>query len=115
MVQEAESFASADKDRKAVIEAKNDADSILYSSEKTLSEYKDKVGAEDAAAIQTAIDELKAAVEAEDVESIKEKTNALQGATMKIGESIYKDAGGDSQGETVDADFKKEEEKKEKQ
>jgi len=108
MVQEAESFATADKDRKAVIEAKNDADSILYSSEKTLNEYKDKVAAEDAAAIQTAIDELKAAMENEDVESIKEKTNALQGATMKIGESIYKDAGGEQQGETVDGDFKKE-------
>merc|ERR1711959_593662 len=99
MVQEAESFASADKERKAVIEARNDADSILYSSEKTLSEYKDKVAAEDAAAIETAIKELREAVEAEDLEQIKEKTNAVQGATMKIGESIYKDAG-DQQGET---------------
>merc|ERR1712216_221115 len=110
MVQEAESFASADKERKAVIEARNDADSILYSSEKTLSEYKDKVAAEDAAAIQTAIDELKAAVEGEDAEAIKEKTNALQGATMKIGESIYKDAGA-GEGETVDGEHTKEEEK----
>merc|ERR1712005_8368 len=58
MVDEAESFAAADKERKAMIEAKNDADSILYSSEKTLNEYKDKLGAEDAAAVQTAIDEL---------------------------------------------------------
>jgi len=114
MVQEAESFASADKERKAVIEARNDADSILYSSEKTLSEYKDKVAAEDAAAIQTAIDELKAAVEGEDAEAIKEKTNALQGATMKIGESIYKDAGA-GEGETVDGEHTKEEEKKDKQ
>jgi len=111
MVQEAEGFAAADKVRKAVIEAKNDADSVLYSSEKTLNEYKDKVAAEDAAAIQTAIDELKAAVEGEDPEAIKEKTNALQGATMKIGESVYKDAGGDQQGETVDGEHK--EEKKE--
>merc|ERR1712093_863852 len=52
MVQEAESFASADKERKAVIEARNDADSILYSSEKTLNEYKDKLSSEDAAAVQ---------------------------------------------------------------
>merc|ERR1711998_421146 len=111
MVQEAEGFAAADKERKAVIEAKNDADSVLYSSEKTLTEYKDKVAAEDSAAIQTAIDELKAAIEAEDVESIKEKTNALQGATMKIGESIYKEAGA-QEGETVDGDFKKEDAKK---
>jgi len=115
MVDEAESFAEADKKKKEVIEAKNDADSILYSSEKTLNEYKEKIPAEDAASIETAIKELREAMEAEDLEGIKEKTNDLQGATMKIGESIYKDAGGDSQGETVDADFKKEEEKKEKQ
>merc|ERR1711975_67318 len=66
MVDEAESFAAADKQKKLVIEAKNDADSILYSSEKTLLEYKDKIGAEDATAIQTAIDELRAAVEKEE-------------------------------------------------
>jgi len=111
MVDEAESFAAADKEKKLIIEAKNDADSILYSSEKTLNEYKDKIAAEDKEAIETAIKELREAVEAEDLEQIKEKTNAVQGATMKIGESIYKDAG-DQQGETVDADFKKEEEKK---
>merc|ERR1712159_543647 len=113
MVADAEQFASADKDRKAMIEAKNDADSVLYSSEKTLTEYKDKLPAEDSQAIQTAIDELKAAIEQEDVDQVKEKTNALQGATMKIGESIYKASGegeGAPEGETVDG--KKEEEKK---
>merc|ERR1711959_803657 len=113
MVADAEKFASADKDRKAMIEAKNDADSVLYSSEKTLTEYKDKLPAEDSQAIQTAIDELKAAIEQEDVDQVKEKTNALQGATMKIGESIYKASGegeGAPEGETVDG--KKEEEKK---
>lgn len=109
MVDEAESYAAADKEKKLIIEAKNDADSILYSSEKTLNEYKDKIGKEDAEAIETAIKELREAVEAEDLEQIKEKTNAVQGATMKIGEAIYKD--GDNQGETVDADFKKEEKK----
>merc|ERR1712127_340950 len=106
MVDEAESYAAADKEKKLIIEAKNDADSILYSSEKTLNEYKDKIGKEDAEAVETAIKELREAVEAEDLEQIKEKTNAVQGATMKIGEAIYKD--GDNQGETVDADFKKE-------
>lgn len=114
MVQEAESFASADKEKKAVIEARNDADSVLYSSEKTLAEYKDKLSSEDSGAIQTAIDELKKAVEEENVEQIKEKTNALQGATMKIGESIYKDAGAQEGGETVDGDYKKEDATKEK-
>jgi len=112
MVDEAENFAEADKKKKEVIEAKNDADSILYSSEKTLNEYREKINPEDATGIETAIKELREAIEQEDVELIKEKTNGLQGATMKIGESIYKDAGGDNQGETVDAEFKKEKEDK---
>merc|ERR1712097_23906 len=68
MVGEAESFAAADKQKKLVIEARNDADSVLYSSEKTLNEYKEKIGSEDAEAIQTAIKELREAVEAEDLE-----------------------------------------------
>merc|ERR1712166_125116 len=108
MVQEGEQFAAADKERKALIEAKNDADSCLYSSEKSLSEHKDKLSTEDAAAIQTALDELKEAVAGEDVEAVKEKTNALQGATMKIGESVYGAAGGTPEGETVDGEHTKE-------
>merc|ERR1712046_213651 len=115
MVDEAESFAEADKKKKEVIEAKNDADSILYSSEKTLQEYKDKITPEDVGAIETAIKELREAMEQEDLDMIKEKTNGLQGATMKIGESIYKDAGGSEGGQTVDAETEKEKEKKEKQ
>jgi len=111
MVDEAESFAAADKEKKLVIEAKNDADSVLYSSEKTLNEYKEKIGSEDAEAIQTAIKELREAVEAEDLENIKEKTNALQGATMKIGEAIYKDSGAKEGGETVDGEAQKDEKK----
>merc|ERR1712022_55399 len=113
MVDEAESFAASDKEKKEVIEAKNNADSILYSSEKTLNEYKDKVSSEDSEAIETAIKELREAMEKDALEGIKEKTNALQGATMKIGEAIYKDAGAQS-GETVDGEHTKEskEEKK---
>merc|ERR1711871_726307 len=107
MVQEAENMAEADKAKKAMIEVRNDADSVLYQSEKTLGEYKDKLSAEDAGAIQTAIDDLKQSLESEDPELVKEKTSALQGATMKIGESIYKDAGG-AEGETVDGEAEKE-------
>jgi len=107
MVQEAESMADADKAKKVMIEVRNDADSVLYQSEKTLGEYKDKLSTEDAGAIQTAIDELKQSLESEDPELVKEKTSALQGATMKIGESIYKDAGS-AEGETVDGDAEKE-------
>merc|ERR1711967_145342 len=70
MVDEAESFAAADKEKKEVIEAKNNADSILYSSEKTLNEYKDKVSSEDSEAIETAIKELREAMEKDALEEI---------------------------------------------
>jgi len=113
MVEEAESYAAADKQKKLLIEARNDADSVLYSSEKTLNEYKEKIAAEDAAGIETALKELREAMEQDDVEAIKEKTNAVQGATMKIGEAMYKD-GGDNQGETVDATHEKKDEKEKK-
>jgi len=109
MVQEAESFASADKERKALIEEKNNADSQMYTAEKTLSEYKDKLSAEDAAAIQTAIDELKEAAEKDDLEGMKEKASALSEATMKVGESIYKNA--DESG-TADSDSNKQDSEK---
>merc|ERR1712178_64735 len=111
MVEEAESFAAADKQKKLLIEARNDADSVLYSSEKTLNEYKEKIAAEDAAGIETALKELREAMEQDDVEAIKEKTNALQGATMKIGEAIYKDSGAKEGGETVDGEAQKDEKK----
>lgn len=110
MVDEAESFAASDKEKKEVIEAKNNADSILYSSEKTLNEYKDKVSSEDSEAIETAIKELREAMEKDALEEIKEKTNALQGATMKIGEAIYKDTPA-PESDTVDGDAEKKEKK----
>jgi len=110
MVDEAESFAAADKEKKEVIEAKNNADSILYSSEKTLNEYKDKVSSEDSEAIETAIKELREAMEKDALEEIKDKTNALQGATMKIGEAIYKDTPA-PEGETADGEAEKKEKK----
>jgi len=59
--------------RRSSIEAKNDADSILYSSEKTLDEYKDKIAAEDKEAIETAIKELREAVEAEDLGKLRRR------------------------------------------
>ena len=94
MVQEAEANKAADEERKAAIEAKNDGDALVYSTEKSLSEHGDKLEADDKAAVEQQIADLKAALESDNVEEIKAKTEALQQAAMKIGEAMYKDAGG---------------------
>ncbi|MFN3260120.1 MAG: molecular chaperone DnaK [Pikeienuella sp.] len=90
MVKEAEENAEADKQRRAAVEAKNHAESLVHSTEKSLAEHGDKVGPEVKAAIQSAIDELKEAAKGDDVEAIKAKTQALTETAMKLGEAIYK-------------------------
>jgi chaperone protein DnaK len=115
MVNDAESFAADDKKKKEMIEAKNEADSSVYSSEKSYREHKDKLSAEDCTAIEDALKAVKEAMEGDDAEALKEKTNELSAATMKIGQAVYGSGeGGDAQqGETVDGkgDEKKKEEK----
>jgi len=114
MVNEAEAFAADDKSKKEMTEAKNEADSSVYSSEKSFNEHKDKLSDEDKTEIETALKEVREAMTGDDVEVLKEKTSKLSAATMKIGQAVYGKAGeGDSS--TVDADFeekKKAEEKK---
>jgi len=116
MVKEAELNADADKRKREAVEAKNQGESLIHSTEKSLSEYADKVSAEDKAAIETAIGELKAVIEGDDAELIKEKTDALGQASMKLGEAMYKASqaeaeakanGSDEDGDddVVDADF----------
>lgn len=90
MVKDAEANAEADKTRKELVEAKNQAEALVHSSEKNLEEHKDKVSDEDKSAIEAAVAELKTALEGEDVEVIKAKTEALAQASMKLGEQIYK-------------------------
>lgn len=92
MVNNAESFAAADKDRREMIEAKNDADSLLYSTEKSFSEHKDKLNADQVASVESSIAELRSEVERDGASAsdIKEKTEALQKAAMTIGEAMYK-------------------------
>lgn len=92
MVRNAESFASADKERREMIEAKNDADSLLYSTEKSFNEHKDKLNADQVASVEAAIADLRSEVESDgaSASSIKEKTEALQKAAMTIGEAMYK-------------------------
>ncbi|MDZ5761034.1 molecular chaperone DnaK [Lyticum sinuosum] len=89
MVKDAEENAAADDARRALIEAKNTADSNIYSAEKNLNEYGDKISSEDKESIKYSIEQLKKSIEGEDLEDIKNKTDQLQKATMKIGEAMY--------------------------
>ncbi len=89
MVKEAESNAAADKTRKDLVEAVNAADSLVHSTEKAMAEHGDKVGADEKAAIETALAELKAAKDGTDAEDIRTKTNTLVQASMKLGEAMY--------------------------
>ncbi len=117
MVKEAELNADADKKKREAVEAKNQAESLLHSTEKSLKEYGDKVGVAEKTAIETAITDLRAVIDGDDAEVIKEKSGALAEASMKLGEAMYKASqaeaeakanGSDDDGEdddVVDADF----------
>jgi molecular chaperone DnaK len=90
MVKEAEQFAEEDKKRRAAAEARNQAESLIHSTERQLQEHGDKVSPEVKTEIETAIAELKTAVESDDPEQMTEKTNTLAQAAMKLGEAMYK-------------------------
>ena len=122
MVQDAEANASADKERREKVEARNNAEGLIHATEKSISENEEIIDADDKAAAEAAIADLKTALEGEDNDAINEKAQALSQAAMKIGEAVYKaqqaesdaaaaaDAAGDSAGEggddnVVDADF----------
>jgi molecular chaperone DnaK len=90
MVKEAEQFAEEDKARRAAAEAKNNAESLIHTTEKQLQEHGDKVDAAVKSEIETALAEAKTAVESNDPEQMTQKTNALAQAAMKLGEAMYK-------------------------
>ncbi len=102
MVKEAEANSAADKQRKELVEAKNQADAAVHSTEKALAEHGDKVSEADRSEIQTALDALKGALEGEDAADIQAKTNTLVQASMKLGEAMYK-AQAEAAGATSDA------------
>ncbi|MFN0193482.1 MAG: molecular chaperone DnaK [Aestuariivirga sp.] len=129
MVKEAEANAAEDKKRKDLVEAKNHAESLIHATNKSVTELGDKISAADKSAVEAAIADVKSALEGEDTEAIKEKTNALAQASMKLGEALYKSQQGASPGgdgadmgtggkaaddEILDADFEevKEDDKK---
>lgn len=91
-VKQAEKFAEEDKKTKERIEAKNEADTVLYSTEKALKEHGDKIGQEERLKIDQALSELKEAVKTDDTERIKKAKDDALAASQKLGEIIYKEA-----------------------
>ncbi len=117
MVKDAELNAAADKLKRDLVEARNQADALIYSTEKTLTELGEKAPAGDKAEIEKAIEDLKSALGSEDPEAIKAKTQTLSQVSMKLGEEMYKQAqaegaapgaghpGAEADDKVVDADF----------
>jgi molecular chaperone DnaK len=89
MVREAEQFADEDKKRRGAAEAKNNAESLIHSTEKQLAEHGDKVSTEVKEEIEKALAEAKTAVEGGDADDMQQKTAALTQAAMKLGQAMY--------------------------
>ncbi len=94
-VKEAEKFAQEDKDRKAEVEARNNADSLVYQTEKTLKDLGDKVSADDKKKIEEEVAATKEALKTTDIEQIKSATEKLQSVSFETFGKIYQQAGGD--------------------
>ncbi len=116
MVKDAEVNAAEDKARREVVDAKNQGEAMIHSTEKSLVEYGDKVSAPEKEAIEAAITALKSALEAGELEAIKTRTTELVQASMKLGEAMYKaqqaageaapEAEHEHKDDVIDADFK---------
>jgi len=104
MVKEAESHAAEDKKKRALAEAKNNADALIHSTEKAMGEHGSKIDADGRSAIENAIADLKEAIKSDDPDVIKPKTDALAQASMKLGEAMYKaqQAAGEAAGGAAD-------------
>ncbi|TVQ39359.1 MAG: molecular chaperone DnaK [Spirochaetaceae bacterium] len=104
MVKEADLHAEEDKRIRQLAEARNEADSLIYSTEKSLTDYGDKLEESDKSTITAGIEELKKALESDNLEEIKARSEALKQASYKLAEEVYKHAnpqqGGDGAGET---------------
>jgi molecular chaperone DnaK len=113
MVKDAELHATEDKARRETVEAKNQGESLAHATEKSLTEFGDKVDAATKSSIETALSDLKEALKGDDAEDIKAKTTALAQSSMKLGEAMYAaksddNAGGDANAkkdDVVDAEF----------
>ncbi len=127
MVKDAEANKEADKKKRDSVDARNQADSLVFSTEKSLKEHGDKISVEEKKAIENGITDLKKSLEGTDSEDIKKKTQSLIQASMKLGEAVYKsqqkpetkekkskDAKSEDKENVVDADFEDVKDDKEK-
>ncbi len=122
MVKEAEANAEADAKRKEEADLKNDADQLVFMTEKTLKDLEDKVSEEEKQEAETAKEELKAALEANNFEDIKTKRDTLQEVVQKLSMKLYEQAAADQQAAdgnpsddgVVDADFEEVDDNKDK-
>jgi molecular chaperone DnaK len=105
MVREAEAHAAEDKRERERVDARNEADSLIYSTEKSLAEYGDKVGPSERQPIEAAVAALKKTLEGGDVEAIKRDTEALKQVSYKLAEEIYRKAGAQAQQQGGSAGF----------
>ena len=112
MVKEAESNKEADKKKRDAVDARNQADTLLHSTEKNLKEHGAKVSEADKKAIETSAANLRNALKGTDVEEIKKKTQDLVQSSMKLGEAIYKSQQSAKPDSTAKGNDKKEEGKK---
>ncbi len=110
MVKEAEANADEDKKRRALVEAKNQAESLIHTTEKSVAEYGDKAEESEKEAISKAVIALREAVSSDDSEAITAKTQELMALSMKLGEAMYKasaEASEAAEAEAAKADAKK--------
>jgi molecular chaperone DnaK len=130
MVREAEAHAEEDRRRRALVEARNQAEALVHTTERSLAEHGDKLDAADRSAIERAMSDLKQAIGGDDVAGIEAKTQALAQASSKLGEAVYRSTqsqgasagaeGGPSPGaagndKVVDAEFEEVDEQRRRQ
>ncbi|MEB3012419.1 molecular chaperone DnaK [Parvimonas sp. D2] len=110
-VREAEQFAQEDKKKKEVVETKNNAESLIYQTEKTLKDLEGKISEDEKSEVNAKLEDLKSAITTDNVEDIKAKNDALTQEFYKISEKLYQNANPQGQGaepkkdDVVDADY----------
>jgi molecular chaperone DnaK len=125
MVKDAESHAAEDKKRRELVEAKNQGESLIHATEKSVKEYGEKVPQADKQAIETAIDALRQGLAGEDLEVIKARTTDLMQVSMKLGQAMYEASQGGEEApeagaeqpkkdDVIDADFEEVDENEKK-
>jgi molecular chaperone DnaK len=107
MVKDAELHASEDKARRETVEAKNQGEALVHATEKSLSEFGDKVDAATKSSIEAALNDLKEAVKGDNAEDIKAKTTALAQSSMKLGEAMYSAKSAENTAGNADTNAKK--------